>query len=60
MAKTDTPKKQKPKSKLTDKGQSERIIETARELGVDESGKLFERTAEKIMKPAKISPKDAS
>jgi hypothetical protein len=32
----------KPKPKLTDKQQSERFIETARKLGVDESGKKFE------------------
>ncbi len=36
MAKTDTPKKPRPKPKPTDKEQSERFIETARELGVDE------------------------
>lgn len=41
--KADVPKRQKPKPKLTDKEQSERFIETARELGVDESGKKFER-----------------
>lgn len=43
------PKKAKPKPKLTDKEQSERFIETARSLGVDESGKEFERALKKIV-----------
>lgn len=43
MAKAGTPKKKKAKPKLTDKEQSERFIETARELGVDETGTRFER-----------------
>jgi hypothetical protein len=51
MAKAGTPKKKKAKPKLTDKEQSERFIETARELGVDESGEDFERVAEKIIRP---------
>ena len=38
MAKAGTPKKEKAKPKLTDKEQSERFKEAARELGVDESG----------------------
>jgi hypothetical protein len=53
MAKAGTPKKKKAKPKLTDKEQSERFIETARELGADESGKGFERAVEKIL----IEPK---
>jgi hypothetical protein len=52
MAKAGTPKKKKAKPKLTDKKQSERFKETARELGVDESGKLFDRAFDKIV-PAK-------
>jgi hypothetical protein len=43
MAKAGTPKKKKAKPKLSDKEQSERFKETARELGVDESGEHFER-----------------
>lgn len=43
MAKAGTPKKKKAKPKLTDKKQSERFIQTARELGVDESGEAFEK-----------------
>jgi hypothetical protein len=34
---------------LTDKAQSERFIETARELDVDESGAEFERAFRKIV-----------
>jgi hypothetical protein len=48
MAKAGTKPKAKPKPKLTDKEQSERFRETARELGVDESGKRFEGTFKKI------------
>ena len=44
------PKKQKAKPKLTDKEQSERFKQTARELGVDESGKAFEKSFSKIAK----------
>ncbi len=51
MAKAGVPKKAKPKPKLTDKEQSERFIETARTLGVDETGKLFESAASRIMEP---------
>ena len=50
MAKADAPKKAKPKPKLTDKEQSQRFIETARELGVDESGEPFERAFAKVVK----------
>ena len=51
MAKAGAPKKAKPKQKLklTDKEQSERFKQTARELGVDESGERFERTIEKLI-----------
>ena len=44
-------KKPKPKQKLTDKAQSERFKQTARDLGVDdeESAKLFKRAFEKII-----------
>ncbi len=38
------------------KTQSERFIETARILGVDESGKEFERALKKILPPRKKSP----
>jgi len=57
MGKAGTPKKKKAKPKLTDKKQSERFIETARELGVDESGKRFHTAVEKLL-PAKKSSLD--
>jgi hypothetical protein len=46
MAKAGAPKNAKPKPKLTDKEQSERFKQTARELGVD--WRVFERAFEKI------------
>jgi hypothetical protein len=55
MAKVGTPKKKKAKPKLTDKEQSERFKETARTLGVDESGKPFERAIAKIAPPKRPS-----
>lgn len=51
MAKAGVPKKAKPKPKMTDREQSERFKETARELGVDESGKDFQRVLDKIIPP---------
>jgi hypothetical protein len=48
MAKADTPKKKKAKPKLTDKEQSERFKEAARELGVDETGNTFEEAFDRI------------
>ena len=57
MAKAGAPKKAKPKPKLTDKEQSERFIETARELDVDESGERFHMVVEKLL-PAKKSSSD--
>jgi hypothetical protein len=49
MAKAGTPKKKKAKPKLSDKEQSKRFKQTARELDVDESGKEFERAMAKIV-----------
>lgn len=49
MAKAGTPKKKKAKPKLTDKEQSERFKQTARELGVDESGESFEKAFRKVV-----------
>jgi len=51
MAKAGTKPKAKPKPKLSDKQQSERFKETARKLGVDESGKEFDRIFQKIVPP---------
>jgi hypothetical protein len=55
MAKAGT--KPKPKPKKTDKKQSERFKETARKLGVDESGETFERAFRKIVPQAKTAGK---
>jgi hypothetical protein len=41
--------KPKPKPKLTDKAQSERFIEAARKLGVEETGETFERAFSKVV-----------
>ena len=49
MAKAGAPKKAKPKPKLTDKEQSERFKQTARELGADESGKEFEKAFKAVI-----------
>jgi hypothetical protein len=49
------PKPKKPKTTTSDKEQSERFIETARRLGVDESGKDLEKTFRKI---APVKTKD--
>jgi hypothetical protein len=42
-------KKAVPKKKAPDEKQFERFIETARELGADESGKEFEATFNKLV-----------
>ncbi|WP_439397664.1 hypothetical protein ACRQ5Q_10965 [Bradyrhizobium sp. PMVTL-01] len=49
-------KKAKPKLKLSDKEQSERFIETARELGSNESEEDFERIFKKIVRPKLKAP----
>lgn len=56
MAKAGAPKKKKAKPKLTDKEQSERFKETARELGADESGEGFARATRALLSP-KLVPK---
>jgi hypothetical protein len=43
--------KQKRKPKLTDKRQYERFVETARELGCDESEEAFDQAFRKIVPP---------
>jgi len=47
----------KPTKKMTQAEQSERFKETARELGVDESGEAFERALRRIV-PAKTTPQE--
>ena len=52
--------KKPPAPKMTKREQSERFIKTARELGVDESGKEFERLFEKVSPafPKKLGGQD--
>jgi hypothetical protein len=45
------PKAKHPKRKISQKEQSERFIDTARRIGVDESGERFERAFGKIVPP---------
>lgn len=49
--------KQNQKSKFTDKAQSERFIETARQLGAEKTGEAFDRSFRKIV-PPKNYPKN--
>ena len=58
MAKTGTTKKQKPKSKLSDKEQSERFKETAREVGADDSSAAFDRIIAQMGQRKSDSEKD--
>jgi hypothetical protein len=51
------PTKQK---KMTAKQQSERFIQTARELEADESGKLFDNSVKAILQPKKATPLSSS
>jgi hypothetical protein len=51
MAQRPKAKRKQRKQKDTDPYQSERFIETARKLGVDESGKSFVQAFEKIVPP---------
>jgi hypothetical protein len=50
--------RQKPKrpSKLSDKAQSERFIEAARKLGIEETGETFDRAFKKVVPPKRITP----
>jgi hypothetical protein len=48
MAKAQKPR---PPKNADDKAQSERFIETARELGADDSGEKFERAFKKVVPP---------
>jgi hypothetical protein len=52
MAKAGEPRKKPAKPRPNDKEQSERFKQTARELGVDETGAEFERAIEKIISPS--------
>lgn len=50
------PKKRKP-TERTNAAQSERFINAAKELGVDESGQAFERVVGKLLAPKPRKPK---
>lgn len=53
MAKADTkPKAAKPKRKMTQKEQSERFRQTARDLKCDETDGALDRAFEKIIRKA--------
>ena len=43
----------KPKENLTDKAQSERFIDAARELEVERSFNTFEKVIERVLSPVK-------
>ena len=49
-------KKRKPKTEPDNKAQSERFIQAARSLGVDESGQAFKRAMDALL-PAKKKAK---
>ena len=44
----------KPKPKFTDKAESERFIEAARKLGIEEVGQPFEEAFKKIVPPRTV------
>jgi hypothetical protein len=59
MAKAEKAKaKRSRKPKMTDKAQSERFLEAARELGIEETGESFERVFANIVTPKRQSPKN--
>ena len=49
--------KKPPAKKMTQAEQSERFIQAARELGVDETGKEFERAFAKIVSQKRAATK---
>jgi hypothetical protein len=52
MAEKQGPKaKPKSKPRFDDKAQSERFIEAARKLGIEETSDVFDTVVEKILKP---------
>jgi hypothetical protein len=46
----------KSKPKLTDAERHARFVETAREVGVDESPGAFDRAFDRVVKPTKVNP----
>lgn len=51
--------KPKPKAKFTDKAQSERFIEAARQLGIEETGEAFDKAFRKVTSPKPVPGKAA-
>jgi len=50
----------KPTPQPDNPEQSKRFIETAREVGADESPEAFERAFEKVVRPKNVDPKRKS
>lgn len=50
------PKRKEPE--LTPEEQAKRFKETARKLGVDETGKEFEKVVKQVLRPASTSQRD--
>ena len=48
-------RKRRPKGKPDNPAQSKRFIEAARKLGVDESGKAFDKAIRDLIKPKRGS-----
>lgn len=55
MVKAEKPKA-KSKPKLTDKAQSERFVETARQLGAEQTSEAFDQAFAKIV-TSKLKPR---
>ncbi len=53
------PKNPQPKPKLTDAERHARFVETARQVEVDESEGAFDRAFDKVVRPAKATPRSA-
>lgn len=51
MAKPGASKPKQPKPEKDVRPQAERFIDTARQLGVDETGERFEKAFEKLVPP---------
>jgi hypothetical protein len=56
MAKAEKKPRAKSQPRLTDKAQSERFVQAAQDLGVDESAERFEEVFKKLV-PAVIKEK---
>ena len=50
------PKAVRPETEAEDKAQAERFLETARQIGADETGEAFERAMDKIVPRKRPAP----